>query len=324
MAGVVSLVVLGSRSNSSHSGAITLLASEPGYGALLDETAAANVAADVAAKTNLLITEEANEAASTLNAQVALPVADDFTLAKRQVTSTAGDATRSVSTYQVQNGDTLSQIAAKFNITTNTLKWANDLSDADSIKPGQSLTILPVSGLIHTVAAGETAETLAAKYQSNAAQILSFNNAEVDGLKPGVKIIIPDGVKQAAPAPVRPAIAGPARVAAVTPRFFGGIGNSYAYGYCTWYVASMRAVPQFWGNARSWYYNAQASGYATGRTPRPGAIAQTPVGYGGYGHVAIVEQVNGNQVLISEMNGIAGWGRVGRRWANASDFSYIY
>lgn len=99
------------------------------------------------------------------------------------------------------------------------------------------------------------------------------------------------------------------------------LSNGYAWGNCTWYVASRRQVPAHWGNARNWYYAARAAGWPVGDKPAVGAIAWTPAGF--FGHVALVEQVRGNQVLISEMN----YTRVGlyhQRWVNASEFRYIY
>ncbi len=97
--------------------------------------------------------------------------------------------------------------------------------------------------------------------------------------------------------------------------------NGYAYGNCTYYVANRRNIPRNWGNARSWFYSARVAGFATGSEPRAGAIAWTPMGY--YGHVALVEEVSGSMVRISEMN-FAGWNRISTRWVPASSFSYIY
>lgn len=95
----------------------------------------------------------------------------------------------------------------------------------------------------------------------------------------------------------------------------------YAYGECTYYVASRRFVPAGWGDARNWFYRAQAAHYATGDTPVVGAIAWTPNGWSG--HVALVEAVNGDQVEVSEMN-FRGWNRVDYRWTRASAWRYIY
>jgi surface antigen len=119
-------------------------------------------------------------------------------------------------------------------------------------------------------------------------------------------------------APAAPAYTGSA---APLTNYAGG-ANGYAYGYCTWYVASRRSVPPYWGNAADWYYNAQASGFSVGSVPEVGAIAWTGAGY--FGHVAYVVGVGNGTVTISEMNATAGWGRVDTRTVSASSFRYIY
>jgi surface antigen len=325
---VAAILVVGNNPAKAHSVSVRLMSAQAGIGGHLDEAAVASVAADIADKNQLMVASSASKTATTKSEQVALLTSDDDALAKRQVVSTAGNATRDIQSYAVQPGDTLSAIAGKFNITTATLKWANDLGDADMVKPGQSLTILPVSGLLYTVRDGDTADTLAASYSANAAQILSFNNAEVKGLNAGMKIIIPDGVKQEAPKPATRSnaygqVAG-ASTSRSTPQLtrYSAGANGYAYGYCTFYAASRRSIPGNWGNANQWYYNAQASGFSVGSTPVPGAIAWTGAGY--YGHVAYVEGVSGNMVTISEMNYNGNWGRVTSRTVSASSFRYIY
>jgi LysM repeat protein len=158
---LASLIVFGNNPAKAHGIAIRLLSAHSGVGSSLDAAATANVAADVATKSSLLVAHEATKSADTMNQQVALVSADDISLGKRQVVATAGNATRDITTYSVQSGDTLSTIASKFNITTSTIKWSNEMSDSDSIKPGQNLTILPVTGLLYTVKSGDTADSLA-------------------------------------------------------------------------------------------------------------------------------------------------------------------
>ncbi len=324
--GAAAFLVVGNSPDRAHSVSVRLMSSQAGIGASLDPAATAGVAADIADKNQMMVQADATKTATTKSSQVALLTADDNSLAKRQVVSTAGNATRDISQYAVQPGDTLSGIASKFNITSATLKWANNLDDVDMVKPGQVLTILPVSGLLYTVQAGDTADSIAGAFSANAAQILSFNNAEVKGLVPGMKIIVPDGVKQDAPKPA-PVTTSYSRVAgaytsAPSLTHFSYSGNGYAFGYCTYYVASRRNVPSNWGNANAWYYNAQASGFSVGYTPVPGAIAWTGAGY--YGHVAYVEGVSGGMVTVSEMNYNGGWDRVSHRTVPAGTFRYIY
>ncbi len=96
-------------------------------------------------------------------------------------------------------------------------------------------------------------------------------------------------------------------------------GNTYAYGWCTWYVKSRKPnIPNNWGNAYSWLSSARASGYATGPSPTAGAI-----GVAG-DHVVYVESVNGGNVTISEMAYAGGIGIVHYRTVPASSFYYIY
>lgn len=97
--------------------------------------------------------------------------------------------------------------------------------------------------------------------------------------------------------------------------------SGYAFGHCTYYVASRRPIPQNWGNARDWLVRAQAAGFVTGVNPRPGAIAQTRTGR--WGHVAYVERVEAGKAYISEYNYV-GWNRLSYRWVDPSEFKYIY
>ena len=88
-----------------------------------------------------------------------------------------------------------------------------------------------------------------------------------------------------------------------------GNGHRFPYGQCTWYVSQQRYVP--WsGNAGTWLGHAKSFGYSTGDTPKKNAIAV----FGGnrFGHVALVTNVNGDRMTISEMN-YKGFGQVDSR-----------
>ncbi|MHB1526257.1 MAG: CHAP domain-containing protein [Candidatus Dormibacteria bacterium] len=107
---------------------------------------------------------------------------------------------------------------------------------------------------------------------------------------------------------------------------------AFAYGDCTWYVATQRKVT-WGGNAYQWWANAAAAGYSEGQAPKVGSIVvwgQDVPGYSySYGHVAYVQAVQGNQFEVSEMNFSApggGWDRVDYRWvtAGAGYLGFIY
>jgi len=98
-----------------------------------------------------------------------------------------------ISIYVVREGDTLSQIAEMFNVTVNTIKWGNDLS-SNTLKEGQTLVILPISGVKHTVVKGDTLQSIAKKYKGDAEEIVAYNDLDDSReLALGTIIIIPDG-----------------------------------------------------------------------------------------------------------------------------------
>ena len=227
---------------------------------------------------------------------------------------------RATQTYQVKEGDTPSLIAAKYGISTNTILWANSLSETSLIRPGDKLTILPVTGLKYKVQKGDSLNVIARKYNADKQKVLAYNEIPADEkLKEGQEIILPDGYISA-PTPAatetRLAIAGQTSAASYAPIRMGGggTGHRFPYGYCTWYVSQRRYVP-WGGNAGTWLANARASGKATGSTPKAGAIIVT--GESRWGHVGIVEKVSGNSVTISEMN-YAGFGKKSTRTINAN------
>lgn len=98
-----------------------------------------------------------------------------------------------ISVYVVREGDTLSQIAEMFDVSVNTIIWANDLEGA-SAKPGQTLVILPMSGVRHVVKSGDTLASLAKKYNAEEGEIRRFNNlSRKDELSVGQILDIPGG-----------------------------------------------------------------------------------------------------------------------------------
>jgi len=120
-------------------------------------------------------------------------------------TNIAGQGTRnSVESYIVQSGDSISTIAQKFALSTNTILWQNNLTWNSTIRTGQEIIILPIDGLQHSVASGETLGAIAKKYQAELDEIISTNKlADANDIVIGEKLIIPDGIKPSAVA-VRP------------------------------------------------------------------------------------------------------------------------
>jgi len=102
--------------------------------------------------------------------------------------------TGQISVYIVRTGDTLSEIAEMFGVSANTIIWANDIRGT-SIKVGQELVILPISGVRHVVKSGDTLKSVATKYKADLNDVLLYNGLAIgDKIKSGDVIIIPDGV----------------------------------------------------------------------------------------------------------------------------------
>jgi len=289
----------------------------------LDQLSSADIAVTVSRVTNVPEATSVTNQADSEHAQLAMSSASESVASKPEVVATALKSKADIQNYVTVTGDTVSGLATKFGISADSIRWSNQLN-GDSVAAGKKLVIPPVNGIVYTVKSGDTVDSLAQKYKADKQKIIDANDAEISGLKPGEQILIPNGSVAA------PAVA---RVAA-TPSFpWGGYSpvygyNGYDYGYCTWYVANRVAVPSNWGNASSWAYYAGMSGWTVSSKPIPGAIAQTPYAAGGLGHVAYVEAVSadGTMMKYSDMNGLAGWGRVGYSdWVPISKFPhYIY
>lgn len=98
--------------------------------------------------------------------------------------------------YTVKNGDTVSSIAKKYNITTNTIIWENNLNKYGFIKPGQKLTILPDVGVSYSVKKHDTISKIAKKYSVKEKEIIDTNNIKnASALQIGQKLIIPGARK---------------------------------------------------------------------------------------------------------------------------------
>lgn len=225
--------------------------------------------------------------------------------------------------YTVRSGDTLSTIAQAHQVTTSTLYWANEIDDVDDIKPGDTIFILPTSGMKHKIKSGDTIDKIAKEYEIDKKEIIAYNKLPANGeVTVGDEIIIP-GAQRDIPEPEPDPIFAPRDYVATgtgSANLGSAIvkntakkrvaGNSFPYGYCTYYVANKRRVT--WrGNAGAWLYNARAQGYKTGKKPKAGSIVVTTED-ARYGHVAYVESVGKNTITISEMN-YKGWGVVNTR-----------
>ncbi len=201
--------------------------------------------------------------------------------------------------YEVEDGDTLSTIAQKFGISQETIKWANDMDSVDTIKPGQKLKILPVSGVGHIVKSGDTLESVAKRYEAESQAILDFPFNDVpDDFKLQVAqvLIVPEGIPPEAKATPKPKSRTSFAQGPQT-SFNAPGGGSFMWPtgggvtqYFAWYhpgidVANRAAPPVY----------AAAGGSVV--------VAGWPDNYG-YGNRVVVDHGNGYQTLYAHLSNI--------------------
>lgn len=100
--------------------------------------------------------------------------------------------------YTVKAGDTLASISKQFDVSVETVKWANNLKK-DKIKEGLVLKIPPITGVVHKVASGETVYSIAKKYRTDAQKIVNFpfndfTDLDTFALNVGQTLYVPDGI----------------------------------------------------------------------------------------------------------------------------------
>jgi LysM repeat protein len=205
-----------------------------------------------------------------------------------------------ISVYTVRNGDTLSDIADMFNVTVNTIIWANDIKGR-AIHPGDMLIILPVTGIRHTVAKGETIATIAKKYKGDAVEIASYNEVSAGAtLAVGSVIIIPNGEV----AVTSVAVSTPKKTttsSGTTAKLHDAGGPEYS-GYYVWPVDGGVITQGLHG------FNGIDIG-----APKNTAILASAEGTviiakgggawnGGYGNYVVIQHPNGTQTLYAHAN----------------------
>lgn len=101
--------------------------------------------------------------------------------------------------YRVREFDTIESIAKEYDISVDTLVWANKFP-VDGVRPGTIILIPPVTGVVHEVKSGETVESIAEEYGVDPKKIWNypFNTFSDDPefpITPGQILIVPDGSK---------------------------------------------------------------------------------------------------------------------------------
>ena len=243
--------------------------------------------------------------------------------------------------YTVLEGDTIASITGKYaacGVTETMVRWSNNFKNTYEPKAGEVIYLPSRAGFVYKIKSGDTVESIAGKYGAKSDEIIAANNLELNqSLSVGTAILLPDGNLPETERPdyVAPRITNSqsqSYTQSVYYRTYWTSANQMPWGWCTWYAWQRRyelgggyVLPGGLGNANTWD-NALISSFPSSRgtNPQAGDVFQTDSGY--YGHVGIVDSVNDDgTITISDMNGIAGWGHVGRKTVPQSVWSgYLF
>ncbi len=199
-----------------------------------------------------------------------------------------------VKIYVVQKGDTLSEIAEKFGVSVNTIRWANDLGRNGLIKVGQELVILPVNGVRYKVKRGGTLRDIVKKIGGNLEEAAAFNNLGPDEeLEAGTEVVIPEAELKEPKKKAR-------RFAQSTIRRFSKALPEYKGYFMRPVIGGVRTQGLHGKNAvdLASYYGAPIYAAADGTV----LISKWGAWNGGYGNYVVIQHPNGAQTLYAHLS----------------------
>jgi len=214
------------------------------------------------------------------------------------VTKESEKPRRDVVEYSVTSGDTLSSIAKKYGVDTDSITYLNDFSDAKILQPGDTVKVPPVTGIIVKVRSGDTIATLAKKYGLPSPQPIvdwpynSFANDETFSLTAGQTLVIPGG----RPPEEAPVIPQQVRTQTI---FSTPIANGS--GQFSWPTSGI--ITQYF----SWYHNGVDIANNTGTAvlaADSGRVVSVLNEVYGYGHHIIIDHGNGLRTLYGHLSEI--------------------
>ncbi len=220
---------------------------------------------------------------------------EDGFLLKPALNSTEGDRSTAseVFAYEVEPGDTLSSLAQRFGIKKETLIMENNLWNANSLRTGMTIKILPVDGIAHVVKKGDTVEKIAKKYKVDVETIVRQNQLEGEEvLLADSALIIPGAKKSVTPPKINYGVSAPSNPAMYS---YSGGGS----GRLIWPTLGSAKLTQ---GFRGGHYAIDIGNRAKGPifAAAGGKVIKSGYGWnGGYGNYVILDHGNGMQTLYA-------------------------
>ena len=217
-----------------------------------------------------------------------------------------------VEIYTVEQGDSVFGIASFYNIQPETVLWSNydTLKDnPHAITVGMELKIPPVDGVYYQWQEGDTLETVAAEFETDAAEILAWGGNRIDLTKPEVQInswVMVPGGKREFQQWIVPII--PRGAAGVSTGMYGAgacpggyEGGAFGTGSFIWpTINRIISGNDYWSG-----HLAIDIGSATGESisaADAGVIVFAGWATGGYGNAVAIDHGNGYQTLYAHLS----------------------
>jgi murein DD-endopeptidase MepM/ murein hydrolase activator NlpD len=225
-----------------------------------------------------------------------------------------------LSTYTVQDGDTVIAIADKFGLKPQSIFFANYdilIDDPHQLKAGQVLTILPTDGVIYTWNAGDGLNGVSSFYNVKPEDIINYplNKLSMDtigdlshpNIEAGTKLIIPGGTREyvtwSAPRITR---TDPAVAKVLGPGYCGSVSDGpVGTGAFQW--------PTDNHTLSGYDYSPETNHYGidiTGQLGNPvraadnGVVVYSGWNDWGYGNVIVIDHGDGWQTLYAHLSAI--------------------
>lgn len=202
-----------------------------------------------------------------------------------------------VERYKVKPGDTLSSVAEKFEISIDTVRWANDLKDVNYLKVGQTLKILPASGVLHKVKKGDSLASVSKKYKAAKQAVADVNWLDPPyKLKAGTQLFIPEGTM---PPPKQTTAS---KVRYVRPSSYAPVSSAGAF--LSWPTPGLSP----YGNVSQCpsYYHMAIDVWGPLNSPivaaAPGKVVFAGWHNSGYARTVVIDHQNGYSTLYAHMN----------------------
>lgn len=209
----------------------------------------------------------------------------------------------------VSRGDSVFAISKEYKIKPDTLLWANYdvLNDSpDSIRPGQSLNIPPVDGILYTWKEGDTLDGISSQYKAKVEDVLNWPGNDVDLTNPGFKVgqmvMIPGGSREYKQWLIPTIARGKSGTT--------GVGSAACGGGPVGSTAFLWPAANHFVSGNDYYGGHLGIDIAAGEgaavfASDAGVVTRATGGYnGGYGNVIMIDHGNGYSTLYAHLSSI--------------------